>query len=104
MTVSPASIAGIKCGTNLTVTYTATFRVAPDSNGGVVQFQYTTNNGRGTNLASLTFPPGVTTLTYSFTWSGSLPADHTAPGQGGVIVTSPNAVNSGLFGPTGKCS
>lgn len=104
MAVSPTSIAGIKCGTNVTVTYTATFHVAPDSNGGTVQFQYTVNNGRGSTPGSLTFAPGNTTMTYSFKWSGALPPDHTYPGQGGVIVTSPNAVSSPLVGPAGQCS
>lgn len=104
MAVSPTSIAGMKCGTNVTVTYTATFHVAPDSNGGTVQFQYTVNNGRGSTPASLVFAPGETTRTFSFTWSGALPLDHTYPGQGGVQVTSPNSLTSALLGPTGQCS
>lgn len=104
MAVSPTTIAGMSCGTNVTVTYTATFHVAPDSTGGTIQFQYTVNNGRGSRPGSLVFAPGVTTMTYSFTWSGALPADHTSPGQGGVQVTSPNALTSALVGPTGQCS
>jgi hypothetical protein len=104
MAVSPTSIAGMKCGTHVTVTYTATFHVAPDSNGGTVQFMYTVNNGRGSTPASLTVAPGVTVMTYSFTWSGALPADHTYPEQGGVIVSSPNALNPVLVAPTGQCS
>ena len=104
MSVSPTSITGMSCGTNVTVTYTATFHAVPGSNGGTVQFQYPVNNGRGSSPGSLTFGPGVTTRTYSFTWSGALPADHTYPEPGGVIVTSPNSVNSQLIGPAGKCS
>lgn len=104
MAVSPTSIQGLPCGTNVTVTYTATFHIAPDSSGGTVQFQYTVNNGRGSSPGSLTFGPGVATKTYSFTWSGALPADHTYPEPGGVIVSSPNSVNSQLIGPTGSCS
>jgi hypothetical protein len=104
MSVTPASIAGIACGTNLTVTYTATFHVVPNSAGGVVQFGYTVNNGRGQSMASLTFGPGETTKTYTFTWSGTLPADHTYPEPGGVQVTSPNAITSALVGPTGMCT
>jgi hypothetical protein len=104
MAVSPTSIQGLSCGTNVTVIYTATFHVAPGSNGGTVQFQYTVNNGRGSSPGSLTFGPGVTTMTYSFTWSGALPADHTYPEPGGVIVTSPNSINPQLLGPAGSCS
>lgn len=104
MAVSPASIAGMKCGTNVTVTYTATFNIAPDSNGGTIQFQYTINNGRGSNLGSVVVAPGNTTATFSFTWSGALPGDHTYPGPGGVMVTGPNALPAVLVTPTGRCS
>lgn len=104
LSVSPASLVGLHCGSPLLVTYTATFHVPANSPGGKVSFEYTTTNGRGSTPASLTFQPGQTTKTFSFTWSGNLPADHTAPGIGGVIVTSPNSVNSPLVGPTGQCS
>lgn len=106
MQVSPTSIAGLHCGTNLTVTYTATFHVAPDNMGGVVKFGYTINNGRGGGNSgnSLTFAPGVTSMTFSFTWSGVLPPDHTYPEPGGVSVSSPNGINSPLLGPSGACT
>lgn len=104
MKVNPTSIAGTACGTYLTVTYTATFHLAPNGPGGTIQFEYTVNNGRGSNLSSITVPPGQTTATYTFTWSGDLPADHTAPEGGGVAVRSPNNVTSGAVGPSGRCS
>ncbi|MDQ2903126.1 MAG: hypothetical protein M3Y81_06175 [Chloroflexota bacterium] len=103
MTVSPASIQGLACGTSVVVTYTATIHVAPSSPGGTVQFNYTINNGRGQTPASITFGPGQTVRTYTFTWSGALPADHTYPGRGGIQVTSPNQLTSSLVGPTGTC-
>ena len=104
MAVNPTSIAGLTCGTNLTVTYTATFHVPTNSPGGTVQFGYTVNNGRGESMASIIFAPGETTRTYSFTWQGNLPPDHTYPEPGGVNVTSPNQLLSSLVGPTGMCS
>src|SRR5713101_9811029 len=94
MSVTPGSIAGLSCGTNLTVTYTALFHVRPNSVGGTVQFAYTVNNGRGQTPASIHFNPGETTKAYTFTWSGALPIDHTYPGPGGVQVTSPNQLTS----------
>jgi hypothetical protein len=103
MSVTPGSIAGLACGTNSTVTYTAIFHVRPNSVGGTVQFSYTLNNGRGQTLASITFAPGETTKMYTFTWHGALPADHTYPGLGGVQVTSPNQLTSSLVKPTGQC-
>ncbi len=104
MSVTPESIANDSCGTNLTVTYTALFHVTPNSAGGTVQFDYTVNNGRGETPASITFNPGETTKSYTFTWSGALPIDHTYPERGGVQVTSPNQLTSPLVGPTGQCS
>jgi hypothetical protein len=104
MSVTPASVAGLACGTNVTVTYTATLHVAPGSTGGRVQFNYTVNNGRGQTPASLAFSPGETTKTYAFTWSGALPDDHTAPGLGGIAVTSPDQLISPLLEPTGQCA
>jgi hypothetical protein len=104
MAVSPASIQGLACGTSLVVTYTATIHVAPNSPGGTVQFYYTINNGRGQTLANINFSPGQTTRTYTFTWSGTLPADHTYPQQGGIQVTSPNQLTSQSVKPTGTCS
>jgi hypothetical protein len=104
MTVRPTSIAGMACGTPITVTYTATFHIAGNSSGGTIQFTYTVNNGRSSPSASVNVGPGQTTATYSFTWSGNLPLDHTYPGLGGVITSSPNAVHSPLVMPTGMCS
>ncbi|HET8841968.1 MAG TPA: hypothetical protein VFN35_10910, partial [Ktedonobacteraceae bacterium] len=104
MSVNPGSIADLSCGSNLTVTYTATFHVVAHSTGGVVQFTYTVNNGRSQAPASLTFNPGETSKSYAFTWSGTLPIDHTSPGQGGVQVTSPNQLTSSLVAPTGQCN
>jgi len=104
MTVSPASIQGLSCGTSVVVTYTATIHVAANSPGGTVQFSYTINNGRGQTPASITFSPGQTIRTYTFTWRGMLPADHTYPGSGGIQVTSPNQLTSLLVAPTGMCS
>jgi hypothetical protein len=104
MSVIPASIAGLSCGTNLTVTYTALFHVSPNSVGGPVKFNYTVNNGRGQTPASINFNPGETTKSYTFTWSGALPIDHTYPGPGGVQVTTPNQLTSSLVAPTGQCT
>jgi hypothetical protein len=103
MTVSPTSIQGLSCGTSIVVTYTATIHVAANSPGGTVQFSYTVNNGRGQTPASITFSPGQTIRTFTFTWSGALPADHTYPGAGGIQVTSPNQLTSPLVAPTGMC-
>ena len=104
MAVNPSSIAGTSCGTYLTVTYTATFHLAPNGPGGTIQLEYTVNNGRGSDMASVAVAPGQTTADYSFQWSGNLPPDHTYPELGGVIVHSPNSLISPTLAPSGKCS
>jgi hypothetical protein len=104
MSVNPTSIAGKACGTAIVVTYTATFHIVANSPGGTIQFTYTVNNGRSSPGASVSVAPGQTTATYAFTWSGNLPPDHTYPGLGGVITSSPNVVHSTLVQPMGMCS
>lgn len=104
MTVDPASISGMQCYTSLTVTYTATFLLPPDSPGGTIQFEYTVNNGRGSRNATIDVSAGQTSASYVFQWKGALPADHTYPAPGGVIVNSPNVITSPRLGPGGACS
>jgi hypothetical protein len=104
MAVNPASLSSYTCGTNVTVTYTATFNFSANNAGGPVSFQYTTDNGRGDSQDTVTVQPGQTSARYKFTWSGNLPADHTQPLPGGVMVTTPNQINSPLLGPSGSCT
>lgn len=104
MAVSPTSLSNYACGTTVTVKYTATFHFPANNVGGHVTFSYTTNNGRGNTPAELTVQPGQTSVPYHFTWSGALPADHTMPEPGGVMVSAPNSLTSALLGPTGACS
>ncbi len=104
LAVSPSSIAGKACNTSLTLTYTVTFHIAPDSPGGMIQFAYSTNNGRSQTNASTVIDPAATTKTFTFTTSGTLYPDHTFPGVAIVMVTSPNnLISSGAF-PSGACS
>lgn len=103
MTVSPASINGMACGTAVTITYTATFHVLADSPGGTVQFLYTTGSGQKSPTTSLQVGAGKTSQIYTFTWHGQLSANDTAPGTGGIVVNSPNALTSQLVKPAGTC-
>ena len=104
LTASPP-LTGHACGSFFTETYTATFHIAAGGPGGTIVFQYTTNNGRSSSPnVSLPVAPGQTTATYTFTWSGSLPADHTAPGVGIVMASAPNQLISQSAVPSGTCS
>jgi photosystem II stability/assembly factor-like uncharacterized protein len=104
MTVDPTSIAGMQCGTFASITYTATFHLAPNGAGGTVQFWYTLNNGRGQTAASIQVAAGQIVATYQFWSNGNLPADHTSPAPSGVMVYSPNSIQSPMVWPTGQCS
>jgi hypothetical protein len=104
MSVSPTSVSLWKCGSYIQVVYNAVFHVVSGSNGGTIVFSYTLNNGRSQTPEKLTIIPGQHLSNFVFTWQGSLPSDHTYPGLGGVLVTSPNAIRSQTVAPTGKCS
>jgi hypothetical protein len=104
MSVTPTSISLWKCGSYIQVVYNAVFHVVSGPNGGIINFSYTLNNGRSQTFEKLTILPGQRLSNFTFTWQGSLPSDHTYPGPGGVLVTSPNSIESQLVAPSGKCS
>jgi len=104
MSVTPATVSTWKCGSYIQVVYNAVFHVDSGPGGGTIVFSYTLNNGRSQTFEKLTIIPGQHLSNFVFTWQGSLPNDHTYPGLGGVLVTSPNAIRSQTVAPAGKCS
>jgi hypothetical protein len=103
MSVTPATLNTWVCGSSIQAVYTAVFHLTSGPNGGLMKFSYSTNGGRATTPAQLTILPGQVKTDFVFTWQGPLPADHTAPGLGGVSVTYPNAITSKLVKPAGAC-
>lgn len=103
MSVSPATLTTWTCGSSIQVVYHAFFRVTPGLAGGVINFSTTTNNGRSETPEKLTIIPGQTATDFVFTWQGALPADHTMPSLGGVLVTAPNTIISPMVQPGGAC-
>ena len=103
LSVTPDSIAGQACGTSMTFTYTAIFHIPAYSPGGLIRFEYSTDNGRGSTKADLLIGPGQTMNSYTFTSSGVLTPDNTYPGVGEVIVDYPNMVSSPQVKPSGAC-
>lgn len=104
MSVTPSTTSLWKCGSYIQVVYNAVFHVVSGPNGGTIVFSYTVNNGRSQTFEKLTILPGQRLSNFTFTWQGSLPSDHTYPGPGGVLVTSPNSLVSQMVLPAGKCS
>jgi|SRR6266496_758034 hypothetical protein len=103
MSVSPTTTSTWTCGSYIQVVYNATFHVVSGPSGGVIVFSYTLNNGRSQTPEKLTIIPGQHLSNYVFTWQGPLPSDHTYPGRGGVMVTSPNQLISRTVSPAGAC-
>ena len=104
MSVTPSTLSLWTCGSSIQVVYNAVFHVVSGPNGGTIVFSYTLNNGRSQTSEKLTIIPGQRLSNFVFTWQGSLPSDHTYPGLGGVLVTSPNSIRSQTVAPAGKCS
>ena len=103
MSVTPKTTSTWKCGSFIQVVYNAVFHVVSGPNGGTIVFSYTVNNGRSQTMEKLTIIPGQYLSNFTFTWQGSLPSDHTYPEPGGVMVTSPNTIQSQLVSPVGAC-
>ncbi|HKF37181.1 MAG TPA: hypothetical protein VKB35_09795 [Ktedonobacteraceae bacterium] len=101
ISVSPASIAGMACGTPVNVTYTATITIAPGSPGGTVKLTW--NIGSTSTPASVTFAPSETVKTVAITDMGTLARDNSYPRNGSITSTSPNVVSSTTTRPAGTC-
>jgi hypothetical protein len=104
LAVNPLSIAGMSCGSQLNVKYTATFNVLPKGPGGAIQFTYTTDGGKTHMTGVVQFSPGKTSNQYQFTSSGTLATNGAFPGAGQVTTTSPNSISSQAVTPSGTCS
>lgn len=103
MSVTPATLSTWNCGAYIQVVYHAVFYLSPGASGGVMEFSWTVNNGRGQTNEKLTILPGQMKTDYTFTWQGALLADHVYPGEGLVMTTSPNVLLSKAVVPSGKC-
>jgi hypothetical protein len=104
MTILPADLSTWACGSQIQVIYNAIFHVNSGPDGGVITFSYTSDNGMSQTDAVLTIIPGQNTSNFTWTWEGTLPADHTMPGAGGVMVTSPNVITSPTISPGVACT
>jgi len=104
LSANPLSIAGKSCGTQLTITYTATFNVLPKGPGGAVQFTYTSDGGRTSKTGVVQFGPGETSKQFQYPSSGTLELNGAFPGTGQVTTTSPNTISSQAITPSGTCT
>jgi hypothetical protein len=98
--VSPASVTGIHCGTTITMVYTVTVTIAPDSNGGTVAVNMIVGNYH--RAGSVAFPPGTTVQHLTFSTTPTI--NHFTPPPMTFASTTPNAVSSAATKPAGQCS
>ena len=97
--VSPASLTGIPCNTTITVVYSVTVTIAPNSNGGTAVVQMMI--GQYHRSASAVFAPGTTVQHLAFTTTPTLTRNTPPPMT--FASTTPNAVNSISVKPAGQC-
>lgn len=103
LSVNPSSIAKMPCGTPITIVYTATITIAPDSNAGVVQLTWNIQNFH--RSTSITFAPAQAVQTITYTDSGKLASGDSNgfPRSVSIASTSPNAISSATIKPVGLC-
>jgi 1-aminocyclopropane-1-carboxylate deaminase/D-cysteine desulfhydrase-like pyridoxal-dependent ACC family enzyme len=103
LTVSPASVTGITCGSIVSFVYTAAVTIAPNSNGGNVSLNWSFSNSSFT-LTFATYQPGAPlTQTITYLLSGRLEHNNIFPPSGSISSTSPNALTSVPVKPYGPC-
>ena len=101
ISASPASLTGIACASTITVVYTATITIAPDSNAGTVQLTWTVGNQHP--AVSVVFAPTQTVKTITYSETGKIGRSSPFPHGASLASTSPNAVSSASVKPTGVC-
>lgn len=101
ITASPASLTRIACASTITVVYTATITIAPDSNAGTVQLTWTVGNQHP--AVSVVFAPTQTVKTITYSETGKIGRASPFPHGASLASTSPNAVSSASVKPTGVC-
>ena len=98
---SPPSLTGIACSSTITVVYTATITIAPDSNAGTVQLTWTVGNQHP--AVSVVFAPTQTVKVITYSETGKIGRFSPFPHGAALASTSPNAVSSASVKPTGVC-
>ena len=104
MPMLPTDLSTWTCGSTIQVIYNAVFRVNSGPDGGTITFSYTSDNDMSQVDETLTIIPGQNTSNFTWTWEGVLPADHTEPSAGGVLVSSPNVIVSPMIAPSVACT
>jgi hypothetical protein len=102
MSVNPASVSGVACGSIINITYIATVAIAPDSNAGTVTLVW--NAVFQHPAASITFAPTQTLGTITLTLPEKAAHYGGFPRPVSIASTSPNAFSSAPIVPSGQCA
>jgi len=102
MSVNPASVNGILCGTVVNITYIATVTIAADSDAGTVTLVWNTVYAH--TVVTLFFAPAQTVGTVTLTVPQKAEHHSAFPRPVSIASTSPNAYNSAPVQPVGQCT
>ena len=102
MSVNPASVSAVPCGTTVNIIYIATVYIAPNSNAGTVTLTW--NAVYEHPSASITFAPAQTVGTVSLSLPQKAARYVTFPRAVSIASTSPNAFSSAPIAPSGQCA
>jgi hypothetical protein len=102
ISVSPSSLSSLLCGSDITLTYTATVTITPNTNGGAVFLKWSFA-GPTSTLTFGPYAPGQTTKSVTTTFTGKINRFGSFPPYVSVSSTSPNVVTSGSVKPYGTC-
>jgi hypothetical protein len=103
MGVTPGSFGSVGCGSAINIVFSAAITVGAGSTGG--QIPFTWNIDHTSIQGNVTFAPGQTTKTVTYTLSNyAVQLSSTSAVSGSISVgDSGSAVNSATVGPTGTC-
>lgn len=101
LTVTPGTLAGVRCRTAFMETYIGTITFADGHRGGRITISYGGSSG-GMKQEEIDVPAGKKSITKTFAYSEFLSGGSIAAGQ--LNVLKPNPVGSATVRPTGTCS
>lgn len=101
LTVTPGTLAGVRCKTAFMETFIATITFADEHKGGRITVSYGGSSG-SMRQEEIDVPAGKKSITKTFAYSEFLYGGSIAAGQ--LDVLKPNRVGSATVRPTGTCT
>ena len=101
--VNPGALATVSCNTTVNVVYTASIIAVEGNTGGSVAYSWTVG-GANVSSGTVSFTPGQTTKTVTYTLTGVTALYNNTTNMTAVLnVSTPNAIASAPTKPAGSC-